>query len=90
MLKTVRFIPNKQLLVHGIGHHGVDKMEPRMSELQDMADEVLRLDCLHSDTEASQPAWLHPTMALWPSDPLMFVMPDGVVCCVCAAVTGRG
>ena len=42
-----------QLLVHGIGHHGVDKMEPRRSELQDMADEVLRLPELHSDTEAA-------------------------------------
>ena len=43
-----------QLLVHGIGHHGVDKMEPRRSELQDMADEVLRLPELHSDTEAAR------------------------------------
>jgi len=49
-----------KLLVHGIGHHGVDKMAPRISELQDMANEVLNLPELHSDTEVSFPAALAP------------------------------
>ncbi len=29
------------VLVHGIGRHGADKMEPRRSEMQEMVDSIM-------------------------------------------------